>query len=534
MKFKYLGFPLIVTLILAMSAVSCSDVWDEHYNSEPLNKSSLNLYQYISADTTLTKFTKMLNKTGYDSILSQIQSYTVWAPTNAALADVDLNDSVQVSNIVKNHITRFSYSTSVLENAGKILRMFDKKLLAFEKSTTGFTFAGKAIIKSDLATRNGIVHILGEYAPYTYNFWEFIDKTPGLDSLKTCLNSLTVNTYDPAASFQDGVFVDSVKRPSNVILDKVAALNTEDSIYTAILPNNTAWSAAYAQIAPYYKFLATDGGVKSQMLYTKLSLIQDLFFRSKLNLPFTGTTLKSTIGHNFSQPANLFSSTNTPEVLSNGIACVSNKLDLRPTESWFDTIRVETEWASFKALQKFNYDQSVYSSVGSNLSISGGRYLYLRDLSVNGLNPPYAIFDIPNTLSAKYNIYCVFVPASLVTNGDTRPNKVSFYLSYIDAAGKKVINAAIDANNLLTTKTTTLMNKFPAGAGVFTTKPSVVDKVLVAKNVVFPYCNLLTSTNSLSTVSLSVVNAAGFSTADKALFNRNLMIDCIILEPVVQ
>jgi Secreted and surface protein containing fasciclin-like repeats len=533
MKFKYLGFPLIVTLIVALSAVSCSDVWDEHYNSEPLNKSNLNLYQYISADTTLTKFTRMLQITHYDSLLSQSQSYTVWAPTNASLAGVDLKDSVAVSNIVGNHVTRFSYSTSILESMNKILRMFDKKLLPFEKTATGYTFAGKLIIKPDLATKNGIVHILGEYAPYTYNFWEYINKTPGLDSLRTYLNSMTMKTYDPAASFQDGVFVDSVFKSANIILDKVAALNTEDSIYTAILPTNAAWNDAYARIAPYYKFLASDGGAQTQMAYTKLSLIQDLFFRTKLSLPFSGVSLKSTIGHNFSNPANLFGLSTTSE-LSNGRACVSNQLDLRPTESWFDTLRVEAEAASFKTLQKFNYDQYIYSGIGSNLSISGGRYLYLKDLSVNGLNPPYATFDIPNTLSAKYNIYCVFVPGSLVTAGDNRPNKVSFYLTYIDATGKQLLNTAIDANNLLTTKTSTVQNKFPAGAGVFTSKPAVVDKMLVAKNVVFPFCNILTTTTSKSTISLAVVNAAGFTTSEKATFNRNLIIDCIILEPVLQ
>lgn len=522
MKLKYLGFPLIVTLIVALSTVSCSDVWDEHYNSEPLNKSSLNLYQYISADTALTKFTQMLRITHYDSILSQQQSYTVWAPTNTSLAGVDLTDSVAVYNIVENHITRFSYSTSILENMSKILRMFDKKLIPFEKVAIGFTFAGKKIIKPDLATKNGIVHILGEYAPYTYNFWEYINKAPGLDSLKTYLNSLTVKTYNPAASFQDGVFVDSVYKYTNMVLDSVAALNTEDSTYTAILPTNDAWNEAYSRISPYYKFLDSDGGVKNQKKYTKLRLVWDLFFRGKLTVPPSSTTLISTIGHDFIDPARLFSSTTTKE-LSNGTACIANKLMYTPTESWFDTLRVEAESAVFKTGDRYNYESSVYNAIGSNFMISGGRLLYLKDLSINSYKP-YATFEIPNNLSAKYNIYCVFVPSNFLVKDDVRPTKVKFYLSYMSAAGKQVTNAAIDANNQVTTPTKT--------AAIFTTTPLVVQKMLVAKNVSFSFCHF--ASVARSPVTLKVESAVEFTTADKTLFNRNLLIDCIILEPVVQ
>jgi Secreted and surface protein containing fasciclin-like repeats len=522
MKFKYLGFPIIVTLIVALSAVSCSDVWDEHYNSEPLNKSNLNLYQYISADTTLSKFTRMLQITHYDSLLSQSQSYTVWAPTNASLAGVDLKDSVAVSNIVGNHITRFSYSTSILGSMSKILRMFDKKLLPFEKTATGFAFAGKTIIKPDLATKNGIVHIVGEYAPYTYSFWEYINNTPGLDSLKTYLNSMTVKTYDLTASFQDGVFVDSVFKSTNIILDKIAALNTEDSIYTAILPTNAAWSEAYARIAPYFKSTVAEGGAISQMKNARLTLVKDLFYRGKLINSYTALdTLKTTLGNKLADPTRLFIGAQKAE-LSNGFAYSTDKINIQPTESWFPEIRVEAEWASFAAGDLVNYTQYPMSSIGTGYAISGGYFMKAESQTNSSISKLYANFQIPRTLSAKYNIYCVFAPISILSPNDARSNKIRFYLSYVDATGKQITNAAIDANNLVTTPTKT--------AATFTTTPLVVQKMLVAKGVVFPFCNLLTT--SKSTVMLKVENAA--TVGEAATFSRNLLIDCIILEPVLQ
>lgn len=528
MKFKMLNFPFIVTLILALSAVSCSDVWDEHYNSEPLNKSSLNLYQYISKDSTLTKFAQMLRVTGYDSILSRSQSYTVWAPTNESLSQVNVLDLRIDSLIVKNHITRFSYSTSILASAGKMLRMFDDKLLQFNKTATGFTFGGKPIIKSDLAVKNGIVHIIGEYVPYTPNFLEFIEQHPGLDSLRTYINSLYTKTYDPTASFQDKVFVDSVFKSTNYLLNNIAALNVEDSIYTAILPNNAAWIDASNRIKTFYKFLDADGGVTAQMAYTKQRLVRNLFFRGNVVQPITADTLASTYRYlyyyssyiypyKFANPSRLFNTTDTTR-LSNGLAYVTSKLMHKATESWFDTIRVEAENANFKTGDKINYDATINSSAGTNFKTSGGRYMYLKDASTSGLSAPFATFEIPNTLSGKYNIYCVLPPGNIAKPGDLRSVKVRFYLSYIGATGKQVIN-----------------QQLKLAGDPYISVPNVVNKIKVAENFVFPYCNLQYDATKtyVPTVKLKVVTAVTFSSVpETAAYIRDLLIDCIILEPV--
>ncbi|MFT3752039.1 MAG: fasciclin domain-containing protein [Paludibacter sp.] len=524
MKFKQSSFLFIVTLILALSAVSCSDIWDEHYNSEPLNKSSQNLYQFISQDTLLTKFAEMLRTTGYDSILSQSQSFTVWAPINASLKAVDINDSVQVKNIVENHITRFSYSTSILITAGKTLRMFDDKLLKFEKGTTGFTFGGKPIIKSDLAMQNGIIHIIGEYAPYTLNFWEYIEQTPGLDSLSVYLKSLNVKTYDPVASFQDGVFVDSAYKTTNIVLDRLAALKTEDSTYTAILPNNDAWNEAYNRIAPYFKSTVAEGGDVSQAKYAKITLVKDLFFRGRLTNSFSELdTLKSTNGLKLGNPGRLFTGAQKAE-LSNGYGYVTNKINIEAKESWLPEIRVEAEAASFETLDLANYTQNNMSALGTGYSVSRGRYLKAESKTQSSGSTLYVNFQIPNTLAAKYNIYCVFVPASITSPTDGRPNKVKFFLQYVDATGKLINYAGIDANNNVTTSTTL------ASAAIFTTTPFVVHKMLVAKDVVFPFCNLISQPRAK--VVLRVRNEAGVTGAELVNFSRNLLIDCIILEPV--
>jgi hypothetical protein len=523
MKFKQLSIPLVITLVLAFSAVSCSDVWDEHYNSQPLNKSNLNLYQYIANDSTLSVFAYMLRVTGYDSILSQSQSYTVWAPTNESLLmSVNIFDSVEVKRVVENHITRFSYSTNTLVNNAKLLRMFDNKLLQFDKGANGFTFGGKTIIKSDLAMKNGIIHVIQDYAPYVPNFWEYIEQTPELSELSTYLKSLNIKTYDPTASFQDKVFVDSVFKTTNIVLDYLAALKTEDSTYTAILPDNDAWDEAYNRISPYYHSTIAEGGAVTQKKYTQLTLVKDLFFRGRLNSTYAvADTLKSTNGNKFANPDRLFTGSQKKE-LSNGSGFVTSKLNIQANESWLHEIRLEAEYASFDATDLVNYTQTIMPTIGTGYVVSRGRYLKAESKTQSSLSTLFVNFQIPNTLAAKYNIYCVFVPASISSATDARANKVKFYLSYIDATGKQITNAAIDATNTVKTPTST--------AAIFTSTPFVVQKMLVAKDVVFPYCNLVSTPRT--TVALKVQNAAGTSGPELLNFNRNLLIDCIILEPV--
>jgi len=523
MKLKYYRFPIIALLTFTVLAVSCKDEWENHYYAKALNKSELNVYEYIQSRTELSIFSQMLKKTGFDLMLSESQTYTVWAPNNTALEGIDLNDTVLVMKIVKNHITRFSCTTFGIGSKTQNILMLNNKLIPFAKNADGYTFGGKAIVLSDIATANGIVHILGEYIPYKMNLWEFISKTDGLDSLRTFINSLTKLELDVDKSFQDGIFIDSIKKETNIVFDRLAALNSEDSIYTAILPDNNAWSEAYNRIIPFYKTLDKDGGVAKQKEKTKLTLISDLFFKDKKTIPIAEDSLESTGGTSFANPERLFGNAQLTE-MSNGLSYVTGQLKNTAVESWFKEIRIEAEWTSY-GRSTSNYAASPVSSIGTGFKVSNGYYISLVPTTSSNISKVFVSFPIPKTLSAKYNIYCVFLPGKIVDETDTKPNKVKFYLSYINNAGVQVKEAAIDVNNIVQSPSAT-----PA---IFTTDPTMIHKMLVAKDFEFAFCNsdfnLLDPTKPI-TVSLKVENAA--KTTEATLFNRTLRIDCIILEPV--
>jgi hypothetical protein len=525
MKYNY----IIITLLLGIvSLTSCNDVWEEHYSPSGGIKSKLNLYDYIKAQPDLSTFTKMLKVAGYDSILTKHQTYTVWAPVNSGLTNVDLNDTTLITDIVKNHISRFSYPTSGVNS--KTVFMLDQKFLSFKRTDTGFTFGGKTLLQANTSTNNGILHKIDGYVPYLSNIWEFIGKTSGLDSLKAYLYSQSTSLFDQAASVEIGTnsqnqaVYDSVIIFSNPVLDKIGHIQLEDSTFSAILPSNAAWIKVYNLIKSNYNTLPKDGGAAKQRLNTQYAIVRNLIFKSAnmLTEPTMNDSLISTTGTVFRPSTYLFDGS-TKNILSNGFAYVTDSLRYSASNSWQQPITVEAENSGYGRSFLYSY-LSIRSALGSAYNVSQNKFLVCEPTTVSKSTQNSVTFPIPNTLSGKYRISCVFVPTSIATPGDLRQYKVRFSLSYVNTAGIQVTNAVITATNTVSTVNGAI-------GAPFSTDPSVLTKMFVTQ-MSFPYCNIYTTKSSLSdiTVKLKVENAALISETVK--FDRTFRIDYIILEPV--
>ena len=519
MKKKNFNFIFCIVLLFILTVNSCTtDNWDAHYSPVSGTKSDLNLYDYIKTQDSLSIFASMIKIAGYDTILNKPQTYTVWAPINSALLSVNLNDSAKVKELVENHIARFSYPTSGISS--KQIYMLAKKIIVFAGNGSSYTFGGNKLLTSNIATSNGILHYIQNYVPYLSNIWEYIGKTQGLDSLKNYLYSNSKYEFDIKASGNDigtnangQLIYDSVFTFTNKILNRLGSLNTEDSIYTAILPSNTAWSEAYTRIKPYFNTLAIDGGAAQQRAFTQWAIVQDLVFRKIVSNPGSLDSLVSTTRDVFYHPDSLFIGT-TPASVSNGLVYISDLLQFKASNSWQKEIRVEAEKASFTDTgMKSNCDIFLRTSAGSGFNISNNSYIYIKNLATSNFSPVFVKFRIPNTLSAKYNIYCVFVPTIITDVTDLRPSKVNFYLTWVDANGVEQKDKSITvATNV--------------------TDPTKPTKMFVTQ-FQFPICNLMTSDNYstyIASALLKVENAV--KTTETVAFNRDMRIDCIILEPV--
>jgi uncharacterized surface protein with fasciclin (FAS1) repeats len=480
----------ILLSALAIVWSSCvNDVWQEHYDNTDKNLSTENLADLIKGFDELSVFNRMLETTGYDSILKADQSYTVWAPVNSAFDQIviDWTDTASINEIVCNHIARFNYPTAGYNTvSSKKVYMLSGKFVPFEKVSTGFTFGTFSIDTTSLLANNGILHILNGYVPYASNIWESLGRIAGLDSVYAYLNPLG------STPFGD--------------------INNEDSVYTAILPNNQAWIKSYEVIKKYFVCLPSatrDSSKAKQRRLTQNAIMQDAFFKFPIPdpSPYVGYSIVNTSNHLFTNFPRLFEGA-TPHKASNGYVWVSDSLRNTATESWHREIRVEAENTAFG---RTSQNANVYwrSSENTGFTISNNRYVVVFPLTTSTIQKVFVYFPIPNTLSATYKIYCVFAPAA-ITEAKPLPCLVNFYMDYVNSAGTKIVNQSISTNVV--------------------TSGTEVSKVFV-KEMTFPYCNLVTPDNIGDiTVKLKVENAA--KETQSTIYTRTMRIDCIILEPV--
>lgn len=506
-------YPFILIMILAIMLMhtACTDRWNEHYSEELFNLPDKTLFRIIQENAELSIFSEMLKKTGYDKILGASQSYTVWSPVNDALQGIDTSDEALVREIVLNHITRGRITTSGIDS--KTVRMLSGKYIYFTNDGRWYSFAGNELKEINVPAKNGLLHVSDGYAPYFSNLWEYIGKTPDLDSLRSYIYGGSKKVFDPVNSIELGVnsegqvIYDSAFVISNKVLEELGAIDIEDSIYTVIMPDNNAWNEAYGRIVKYFNFPNDAGGVIRQREQTQWTLVQDIFYRGYV-YPSKGLDkLVSTNGNTFYDANYLFEDTKK-DSLSNGFAYVATIMPFTDTSSWYKEIRVEAEDSE----GRINTNNVIFprTSFGTRLKASNDRYILVDPTSTGSS----VEFSIPNTLSAKYNIYCVFVPASIVDPTNTIPTKARFVLTYIRRASGS-----------------TFIDKITPGYN--TTFPYGLTKMLVAQYD-FEFANVINEDYDRIAVKLEVINDVTIEEEQAGDFSRTMRIDCIILEPVIE
>ena len=120
----------IICLLSGMALfVSCNDEWDAHYDRNG-SVPQVSLMDLLRNDASLSTFTQIVEVTGTDSLLVSNQTYTVWAPVNEALINVDMTDRAALERLVKNHIARYTNPTST--QPGKYIYMLNGKRMAYD------------------------------------------------------------------------------------------------------------------------------------------------------------------------------------------------------------------------------------------------------------------------------------------------------------------------------------------------------------------------------------------------------------------
>jgi uncharacterized surface protein with fasciclin (FAS1) repeats len=250
----------LIALIVLFSA--CQDNWEEH-NKLNQDVAEGNLMQIISGHPNLSKFAGYLIQTGWDKELSSSKSFTVWAPTDEAMAQVEqsiLNDSAKLNQFVSNHICFLRYSYYSTKELQKIKAYSGKNIIV--DNLNGKVEDASLIWPYDLVADNGILHVIDKPLIPKMNIWEFVEQTDLCPKHSGYLNSLTGMVFNPSIATQIGVDPISGKDIydtasgmvwSNRFINNVRDLKDEDSLSTMILISDDVWDQEFTKFRNYYR-----------------------------------------------------------------------------------------------------------------------------------------------------------------------------------------------------------------------------------------------------------------------------------------
>ena len=333
---------------LAIAAImpSCSD---DHFDVNDGGGAGENptktLWQQLSGNPQLSNFASIVAKTPsfkdekhqiqdytFKDVLSGTQVLTVFAPTNDAFTaeDVRIYDSIlQVRpydaylRLVGNHVARNRYVATGSNPTGvaETVIMVNNKKATFDRSAK--TFKDIPLLQANIGATNGVLHTIGQVAPFAYNVYEYIRANNNTyKHLNAWLEAHDTLYFNANASAEAGsnpetgepIYVDSVYTRFNSLYfgsyqptstewamphkGLNANIESEDSVWAMALPSDAAWEEAYNKMKDWYNYadqyydktkedalVKDDASAKNNMRYAVTDSVLDMAISMDLFSP---------------------------------------------------------------------------------------------------------------------------------------------------------------------------------------------------------------------------------------------------------
>ncbi|NDW18958.1 fasciclin domain-containing protein [Dysgonomonas sp. 216] len=425
-KYNYIIIPILMVALQVFTA--CNDEWDDHYdNNAEVNGSDL--LTTMKSYPQLSKFVKMVEISGLEKRLGGLDTYTVWAPDDDALAGVSLDnltteDSANIKSIVTNHIAYALYSTSPIEVQAARIPMVNGKYIAFDKHGAGnYTFGDISLLNNHVnkICTNGVLHIIDGRVPYLKNIWENIQSNNNLTMMFDYVNRfdstyMDKNRSDFLGYDSDGnKLYDTVWVVQNNLLKKLGQLYSEDSIYTCIAPTNEAYQLKYEEYLSYFK---SNGGPTGKLdadsvtdARANRAILNAMIYRKDYNTLLAQDSILSSGGFYFHNPANILNGEQV--TTSNGTLLITDNLNLDIRNTYYKPRIYNPEYFSIDREEHYVELGNISTGFPSNEWASVINYGYVKISQMQStLYPRYDIYFGENkVVSAKYDIYCRIVPA---------------------------------------------------------------------------------------------------------------------------
>lgn len=497
----FVSFMAVLSIIFLFSGCNKDKEWDEHYMQADQRLND-NLLTILKADPDLSTFTGYLHDTGYDSLLTYSQAYTVWAPVNSAFASVStdtLTDPVLLKVLIGNHLSRFSFATTDV-GTGKNVKMYSGKYNLFSGSGGIFHLAGAGITEGDILTRNGILHKVDKVVSVRPNIWDYMRYSGDFSKAMNYLDTFDIQVFDPYSSIRTGnntlgqPIYDSVFIYSSTYFDKVGDLNAEEDHLTYLGLTDAAYDKAYNYFKNFYKFPVADTTEQNSLK----AIFRNLVFPSVSLQNLPDDYITNTWGNKIKIDA---SSVTEDVLLSNGHVFVLDTLTCSATDIIYKPVRYEVEDVRRRTIGNTS---AVTITKAYDLASSGNfknTVAYILTTAPTTSNDYFEV-KFSNVLSANYDVYVKFTPI-----GASKDTKLTFRLVY---------------------------SNFASGTTTVNTTAKVISKaedsaIKIGSTTTFPVYINGSTTNTYSITFRIMFNV---SDAELVLYDRKYGIDYIELVPV--
>jgi uncharacterized surface protein with fasciclin (FAS1) repeats len=396
-KSKY----FLILLLAASIFSACKKQWDQRdaIANQQLN---VNLYQQIQANGNLSVFAGYLAKVGFDKVLASSKTYTVFAPTNAAISAIDpatlaaiVADTAQLHLFVANHIVNQAYLTTNIPATSRV-RTLNGKNVTF----TPTTVEDANITSANLYVSNGVLNTIDKALLVKLNISQFVRglTTVGqlqltyikrrdssyVDTTKATVSSINPTTGKPILVPNTGVV------NINKYFNAVAKLDAEDSLYTYIVLTDAGYTNEINKVSKYFATSSADTTIN---LLSAFNVVKDLAIRGKVlpaNLPASLTSVNGVpVPIDQTQIVQTYNA-------SNGIVYVMNAVNFNVANK-ITPIIVQGEQASF-------YKQSSGTNqIRLRVDNNGVQY---RDLLNNQstVSGYFAAYKLSNLYTCQYKV----------------------------------------------------------------------------------------------------------------------------------
>ncbi|WP_316765738.1 fasciclin domain-containing protein [Pedobacter frigiditerrae] len=387
MKKNILNTLLIVSSLFFLSG--CKNAMDEHLEVTNVDN-TVNLSEKIGSQANLSKFNSFLKSTGYDLILANSQSYTVWAPTDAALASLDASissDPAKLKDFVANHISLTTIAASKGVTDTIKVNLQNGKVA----TVVGANFEEAAIVGQGQFVKNGALYTIDKAVATKLNVWDYLITSTDSPLQTSYISSLTGLVIDSAKATIIGyntngtpIFAPNPPMVSrNTYWSTVADLRTENQQFTYFMIQDAGYTAEAAKLTSYYPN------------FTQSALVKDLAVRGLYTADKLPDTLISTRGVKI--PINKAAIQKSYRA-SNGIVYVVNALPFRLKDK-VPVFKIEGERPF-----SFRSDRTGNTLYRTKLDDKGVLY---KDIEVynHGVSDYYVNYIYSQLPVVKYKVY---------------------------------------------------------------------------------------------------------------------------------